>query len=157
MARKLPSLRDFIPGIAEGDHMGGGKIVTVHVPLGPPLLVDGTTYKQVVFIAPSNGCEILGGYLSGAVSIGAGTNTLALEKYDASGNAGANILSTANIDPDTITAKEGLALTLSSTYSALQMDRGDTIWATLVCGTMVTAGEGYMLVLDVLVPERDWK
>lgn len=120
--------------------------------VGPSLLVDGTTYKQALFIAPCDGCYIKELWLSAAVKIGSGTNTIAFEKYDASANAGANVLSAANIDPDTITTTEGLQLTLSTTQSALTMDEGDVLWCTLVAGTQTTAGEGYVVTGVVIVP-----
>jgi hypothetical protein len=120
--------------------------------VGASLLVDGTTYKQALFIAPCDGCFIKELWLSAAVKIAQGTNTIAFEKYDASANAGANVLSAASIDPDTITAKEGLQHSLTTTTSDLVMDEGDVLWCTLVAGTQSTAGEGYVVTGVVIVP-----
>jgi len=92
-------------------------------------------------------------WLSGAVSIGSGTNTLAVDNYDASANTARNVQSAATIDPDTITAKEGLKLTLSATLASLRMDEGDVLNATLVCGTQTTAGQGYVLTALILMPQ----
>lgn len=146
------------PGITEGQGSRGpthGIQRHVAVPLGPPLLVDSATYKHAVFIAPCDGWYIKELWLAGAVSIAAGTNTLAVDNYDASANAARNVLSTTNIDPDTITAKEGLQLTLSTTLTNRYMDEGDVLNATLVCGTQTTAGEGYLLQAVVVGPEID--
>jgi hypothetical protein len=144
------------PGTLENSGAAGrpalGNQVIFSAPIGPPLLVDGATYKHVLFIAPCDGCNIKELWLSGAVKIGSGTNTIAFEKYDASGNAGANVLSAATIDPDTITAKEGLQHTLTTTLADLVMDEGDTLWCTLVAGTQTTAGEGYCVTGVVIVP-----
>ena len=120
--------------------------------IGASLLVDSTTYKQALFIAPCGGCFIKELWLSAAVKIASGTNTIAFEKYDASGDAGVNVLSTTNIDPDTITTTEGLQLTLTTTTTNLVMDEGDVLWATLVCGTQGTAGQGYLVTGVAIVP-----
>lgn len=130
-----------------------GIPVFVSVPLGPPLLVDGVTYKQALFVAPCNGCYIKEGWLTGAVAIAGGTNTFAVDNYDASGNAARNVLSTTNIDPTTITAKEGLQLTLTTTLANRLMDEGDVLNVTLVCGTMTTDGEGYAVTFVIYVPD----
>src|SRR3990167_3543441 len=122
-----------------------GFPVFASVPLGAPLLVDGTTYKHAIFIAPCDGCFIKEAWLSAAVKIGSGTNTIAFDNYDASGDAARNVLSTATIDPDTITTTEGLQLTLSTTLTDRVMDEGDVLNAVLVCGTMTTAGQGYVV------------
>ena len=148
--------RDF-PNIGEKSgptgRPGRGWPVHFNVPIGPPLLVNTTTYKHAVFVAPCNGCRIKEVWLTAAVKIASGTNTLALEKYDASADAGVNALSTTNMDPTTITATEGFQLTLTTTSADLLMDEGDVLWATLVCGTQGTAGQGYVLSGIVIVPD----
>lgn len=130
-----------------------GWPVHFNVPVGPPLLVDGATYKHALFVAPCDGCRIKEMWLTGAVKIAQGTNTIAFEKYDASADAGVNALSTTNIDPDTITATEGLQLTLTTTLADLLMDEGDVLWCTLVAGTQSTAGQGYLVSGLVIVPD----
>jgi len=156
---KLQSLSTIIPGVGETDG-GTGKASVgiqriVSVPLGPPLLVDGTTYKQAVFVAPCDGCYIKEIWISAAVAIAGGTNTLAVDNYDASANSARNVLSTTNMNPTTVTAKEGKKLTLTSTLSDRIMDEGDVLNATLVCGTMTTDGEGYVMTAIIVCPEID--
>lgn len=154
---KAPSLANVMPGLAEKSGPTGramsGKQVVVSVPIGPPLLVDGATYKHTLFVAPVDNCFIVSVWLTGSVKIGQGTNTFALDNYDASANAARNVQSATNIDPDTITAVEGLELTLSATASNLQMDEGDVLNCTLVCGTMSTAGQGYSVTAVINVPD----
>src|SRR3990172_12185941 len=94
-----------------------GIPVFVSVPVGAPLHVDGVTYKHALFIAPCNGCYIKEGWLSAAVAAAGGTNTFAVDNYDASANAARNVLSTTTIDPTTVTAVEGLQLTLTTTLA----------------------------------------
>lgn len=141
------------PVLQEGRSLVGGIQRMISVPLGPPLLVDGATYKHAVFIAPCNGCRIKELWLSAGVAMAGGTDTLAVDNYDASANSARNVLSTTNIDPTGVTAKEGLQLTLTSTLTNLDMDEGDVLNATLVCGTMTTDGEGYLLQAVVWVPD----
>ena len=153
---RIGELGDHIPGLREGSGslgavMGMQRMVTA--PIGAPLLVDSATYQHAVFVCPCDGAFIKELWLSGAVSIGSGTNTFAVDNYDASANAARNVLSTTNIDPDTITALEGLKLTLSATPANLYMDEGDVLNVTLVCGTQTTAGQGYVLTAVIVVPE----
>lgn len=151
------SIASQVPGLEEGVAPPGGGLLAIQrqfaIPLGPPLLVDGVTYKEALFAAPCNGCLIKELWVTGAVSIAGGTNTLDFEKYDASANAGVDILATANWDPTGVTAKEGSKMTLTTTKARLLMNEGDVLWATLVCGTMTTDGEGYLVTVVVLVPE----
>lgn len=146
------------PGITEGQGSRGpshGIQRHISVPIGPPLLVDSATYKHAVWVAPCDGWFIKEMYVTGAVSIGSGTNTLAIDNYDKSATAARNVLSTTDIDPDTITALHGLKLTLSTTLTNRYMDEGDVLNATLVCGTQTTAGEGYLLTAVLVGPEID--
>lgn len=123
------------------------------VPVGPALLVDGVTYKQVAFVAPCDGCYLKELWLTAAVAMAGGTNTFAVDNYDKSATTARNALSTTNIDPTTVTAKQGLQLTLTTTLANLVMDEGDVLNFTLVCGTMTTDGEGYALTTVVHVPD----
>lgn len=145
-----------LPGTLEGSGPTGrpplGHQVIVSAQLGAPLLVDGTTYRTGVFVAPCDGCYIQELWLGAPVKIAQGTNTFAVDNYDASGNAARNVLSTTNIDPDTVTALEGLKLTLTSTVADRIMDEGDFLNATLVAGTQSTAGQGYSLTAVIIVP-----
>ena len=153
----IDDLGSLIPGIKEKAGLTttppAGIQRWVSVPVGPPLLVDGATYNHAAFVAPCDGCVIKEAWLTGAVKIASGTNTFAVDNYDASANAARNVLSTTNIDPDTITAKEGLKLTLTATATDLNMDEGDVINVTLVCGTQTTAGQGYLFQACIIVPE----
>ncbi len=154
MSGRIRSVADFFANLREGSGRGQlGIYRLVSGALGAPLLVDSVTYKIALFIAPCDGCEIVQGKVTGAVAVAGGTSTLAFEKYDLSGSAGANVLSATNIDPTGVTSLEGLALTLSATKANLYMDEGDVLWSTLVCGTMSTDGEGYMAEFVILVPE----
>jgi len=130
-----------------------GVPVMIHVPLGAPLLVDGVTYKGTIFVSPCDGAYIKEAWLTAAVAISGGTSTFALDNYDASANAARNVLSATNIDPTTVTAKEGLQLTFSSTETRKYMDEGDVLNFTLVCGTMTTDGEGYGITVVIYVPD----
>ncbi len=155
---KVPSLGAFVPGLTEGTLTRPiGKQVVVTTALAPPttagILVDGTTYAAVGFIAPVNGCYIQSMWLSGTVAIAGGTNTFAVDNYDASGNAARNVLSATNIDPTGVTALEGLELTLSTTVTNRMMDEGDVLNYTLVCGTMTTDGKGYAVTAVIVVPD----
>jgi hypothetical protein len=153
---RLPGLADVIPGLEEGSGPGGALLGIqrmVSVPIGAPLLIDGATYKHALFVAPCDGCYIKEIWVSAAVAIAGGTNTLAFDNYDASGNAARNALSATNWDPTGVTTKEGSVMTLSATASNLYMDEGDVLNCTLVCGTMTTDGEGMVVTAIVVVPE----
>lgn len=150
---KGQSLGAFFPNL-NADHGPGQILLPVYVSarIGASLLVDSTTYKETVFTAPVNGCQILAGYVTGGVAIAGGTNTLAVDNYDSSANSARNVLSTTNIDPTGVTALEGLVFTLSTTKSNLFMDAGDVLNVTLVCGTMTTDGEGYSVTFVIAMP-----
>jgi hypothetical protein len=154
---RLMGLADVIPGLEEGSGPGGALLGIqrmVSVPIGAPLLIDGATYKHALFVAPCDGCYVKEIWVSAAVAIGAGTNTLAFDNYDASGNAARNVLEATNWDPTGVTALEGSEMTLQSTTPTnLDMDEGDVLNCTLVCGTMTTDGEGYVVTAIVVVPE----
>ncbi len=147
------SIGDFMPFLREGKTSGGGVQQIVTVPMGPPLLVDGATYKGVAFVAPCDGCQIKELWYTASVAMAGGTDTLAIDNYDKSASAARNVLSTSNIDPTGVTALKGTQLTLSSTAANLLMDEGDVLNFTLVCGTMTTDGQGYALSAVVIVPD----
>jgi hypothetical protein len=147
---------DFMPALREGNGplgTGGGIQQLFTTPLGIPTLADGATYVAIGFIAPCDGCVIKELWASNGVKIGSGTNTLAVSNYDASANSARNVLSAATIDPDTITALEGVKLTLTSTVTDLIMDEGDTLKYTIVAGTQSTAGQGYAITAVIIVPD----
>ncbi|RKY68950.1 MAG: hypothetical protein DRQ02_02635 [Candidatus Latescibacterota bacterium] len=156
---RVNSIADIVPDLLEGGGPDGAATLAVQrhvsVPLGAPLLVDGTTYVGPVFIAPCDGCLIKELWVTASVLMAGGTNTLAFDNYDASANSARNALSTTNVDPTAVPAmaKEGMKLTLSATETNLYMDEGDVLNFTLVCGTMTTDGEGYMVQAIILVPE----
>lgn len=156
---RLRSLGDVLPELREASGQSGVASVGVQqaitVPLGPPLLVDGATYKGVAFVAPCDGCFIKKLMLSASVKMAGGTDTLAIDNYDASANAARNVLSTTNINPVNVpaTVLEGDQLTLTTTTANLYMDKGDVLNFTLVCGTMTTDGEGYALTAVIVVPD----
>lgn len=150
------SIGDFMPSLREGISQtgtGGGIQQAVTVPMGAPLLVDGTTYKGVAFVAPCNGCQIKELWYTAAVAMAGGTDTLAVSNYDKSASSARNALSTATVDPTGVTALKGTQLTLTSTGTDLLMDEGDVLNFTLVCGTMSTDGQGYALTAIVIVPD----
>jgi len=153
---RLNSIADVIPGLEEGGGKTGATLGIqrmVSAPIGAPLLVDGTTYKHALFVAPCNGCYIKEIWVSAGVAIVGGTNTLAFDNYDASADSARNALAATNWDPTGVTAKEGSVMTLSTTKSNLYMDEGDVLNCTLVCGTMTTDGEGYVVTAIIVVPE----
>lgn len=153
----ISDLGSLLPGIKEASGLTTTPLAGIQrwvsVPIGPPLLVDGATYRHAAFVAPCDGCVIKEAWLTGSVKIASGTNTFAVDNYDASADGARNVLSATNIDPDTITAKEGLKLTLTATATDLNMDEGDVLNVTLVCGTQSTAGQGYLFQACVIVPE----
>lgn len=124
------------------------------VPLGPPLLVDGATYKQVVYIAPCDGCYLKEAWGAAAVAPAGGTNTIALTAVDAGGGADRVMLSAATLDPLSFFDATGGAdaLTLSTTYGYRVLDEGDILIAILVCGTQTVNGEGLALGFTVIEP-----
>ncbi len=153
----INSLGALFPATVEGNGPTGnpplGFQTIVSVPMGPPLLVNTTTYQQAAFVAPCNGCYIKEAWLTAIVAIGTGTHTFAMENYDKSGTTGVNALSTTNIDPAaSVTAKQGTQLTLTTTAANRLMDEGDVLWATLVTGTQGTAGQGYVLTAVFIIP-----
>jgi hypothetical protein len=149
-----PTVGDFNPVLKEGSPARGGVQQLITVPMGPPLLVDGATYKGVIFVAPCDGCHIKELHVSSSVSIASGTNTLAVDNYDKSAGAARNVQSAANFDPDAtlVTALNGLQLTNTLTAADLDMDQGDVLNYTLVCGTQSTAGQGYAITAVIIVP-----
>ena len=153
---RLMGLADVIPGLEEGSGPGGALLGIqrmMSVPIGAPLLVNAATYKHGLFVAPCDGCYIKEIWVSAAVAIAGGSNTLAFDNYDASGDAARNALSATNWDPTGVTTKEGSVMTLSATEANLYMDEGDVLNCTLVCGTMTTDGEGMVVTAIVVVPE----
>lgn len=155
---KVPGLDAVIPGLSERSGVTAmGKQVVVTTVLAPTItlgvLTDSTVYAAIGFIAPVNGCYILSMWLSGTIAIAGGTNTLAVDNYDASGNAARNVLSATNIDPTGVTALEGLELTLSTTAANRMMDEGDVLNYTLTCGSMSTDGKGYAVTAVIVVPD----
>ena len=153
----IQSIGRTFPGIGEKSGATGrpafGWQVQFANRVGNSLLVDGATYKDALFIAPCDGCRVKELWATAAVAIAGGTNTLAIEKYDKSATTGVNALSTTNIDPTTVTITQGLQLTLTATAADLLMDEGDILWATLVCGTMTTDGQGFLVGGIVIVPD----
>jgi hypothetical protein len=156
-SNKKKTIGDFYPVLREGNGglgvSAGGVQQTKTVSIGLPTLVNGATYRGVLFVAPCDGCQIKEVWLGAATPIVGGTNTLALDNYDASANASRNPLSTATINPVTLTAREGLKLTRTPTAVNLLMDKGDTLSFTLVVGTQSTPGQGYALTYVIIVPD----
>jgi len=153
MAR-IKSIAEVLPGLEEGHGLSPVGIQRmIAVPIGPPLLIDGATYKHALFVCPCDGAQIKEIWVSAAVAIAGGTNTLAFDNYDASGDAARNALAATNWDPTGVTALEGSVMTLSATETNLYMDEGDVLNCTLVCGTMTTDGQGYVVTAIVVVPE----
>jgi hypothetical protein len=155
---KKKTIGDFYPVLREGNGglgvSAGGVQQTKNIPLGPATpLANGATYRGIIFVAPCDGCQIKVLHLAAAVPIVGGTNTLALDNYDKSAAASRNPLSTANINPVTLTAKKGLKLTRTPTAVNLLMDKGDTLSYTLVVGTQSTPGQGYAMTYVIIVPD----
>ncbi len=156
---RLLSLGDFVPAIRSQSNSTGIAVAGVQqmltVPVGPPLLVNGATYKGVIYVAPVDGAFIKALWLSCIVKATVGADTLAIDNYDKSASAARNALSTTNIDFNAVPAAAvtGDKLTLTATLANRFMDAGDALNYTMVCGTMTAAGQGYALSIVVIVPE----
>ncbi len=155
----IQPLTSVLPGLEE--RPGGAPLIGVQKIISVPLVTKtaaSTTYKLGVFTAPSDGWWIKEAWVSAVVAPDYATTTLALDNYDASGNAARNPLSTTNQDIDgaALTAKEGKQLTLSATEANRSMDEGDVLNATVACGaTEAAAGEGLQLTVVMVGPEID--
>lgn len=129
------------------------------IPVTIPLSTDAKTaaskaYLSLLFTAPSDGWVVEDCFVSAAVVPNYDSTTLALERYDASANAGANLLAATTADLEALTAKEGTQLALSTTLSRRLLDEGDTIWATVTTGANeVAAGQGIGVTLVVRGPD----
>jgi len=155
----VPSLGMVYPGLEQKSGSIGrgtlGSQTIVSVRLGPAKLIDNTTYKIGLFVAPVDNCYIVDAWLTSVVPAAGGTNTLAISNYDKSATTARNVLSTTNIDPTVLTLNQGLQLTLSTTVASLMMDQGDLLNCTLVTGNpMTTDGEGYVLTVVINVPNE---
>jgi hypothetical protein len=157
-SNKKKTIGDFFPTLREG-HGGlgvadGGVQQTKNIPLGPATpLANGATYRGIIFVAPCDGCQVKRLMIGAATPIVGGTNTLALDNYDASANTSRNPISTANVNPATLTAREGLKLTRTTTAVNLLMDKGDTLSYVLTVGTQSTPGQGYAMTYTIIVPD----
>ena len=157
----MQPLAAVIPGLAERPG-GMPTIGQMHV-LTIPLLLSADaktaaskTYKQALWAAPTDGWYVVKAYYGAVVVPNYDSAVLALERYDASGDAGANLLSAANVNLETLTAKEATQMTLSTTQINRELDEGDVIWSTTTIGlTEVAAGEGLFVTLVLQGPEPD--
>lgn len=151
----IPPLSDVIPGIRE-QPSGQPKIglqTIINIPLVETTAAS-TTYYGLAFVAPSDGWYIADAWVSAQVAPNYDSAVIALSNYDASGNAAKNPLSGTNENLESITAKEGMQLTLSTTLVNRELDEGDTIIATVTIGAnQVTAGRGIGLTLVLVGPE----
>lgn len=158
---KAPSqpLSSQIPGIAERPNGMPDTALPLILTVPLPLSTDAKTaaskaYLANVFTAPCDGCFLAKMYTSAVVPPDYASAVLAVEKYDASANAGSNALAATNFDMESLTAKEGAQLTLTSTESVRVLDEGDTINTTLTTGASeVAAGQGISVTLVIYIPE----
>ena len=155
---RLDSIAYLFPGLREKSSGIGMASVGIqrifHVPVGPNLLVDGATYVGTVWVAPCDGCFVKEIWGTASVAIVGGTNTFAVDNYDASATAARNLLSAATVSPITyFTQLSGILIPLTATIANRSMDEGDCINYTLVCGTMTTDGQGLGLTIVVVTPE----
>jgi len=128
------------------------------VPLGPPLLVDGATYKQCVYVAPCDGCYLKEIWTGSLIAPMGGTNTIAISAIDKGGGSARNQLSAATLDPTLFfkaaAGAAGSVLTLSTTYTDRILDEGDLMICTLVVGTESINGEGLLLGVTMIEPAQ---
>jgi len=155
---RLDSIAYLFPGLREKSTGIGRASVGIqrifHVPVGPNLLVDGATYKGTAFVALCDGCFVKEIWGTSATAIAGGTNTFAVDNYDASATTARNLLSATNVSPITyFPALTGIIIPLTATIANRNMDEGDCINFTLVCGTMTTDGQGLGLTIVVVTPE----
>ena len=157
----IQPLSAVIPGLEErpGQQplVGQQRVVTVPLKLSTDAKTAASkTYKEALFIAPSDGWYVVDVFLTAVVVPDYASVTLAFENYDKSATTGNNLLSTTNYNVESLTAKQGTQMTLSATQANREMDEGDVIWTTLTVGaTEVTAGEGISVTLVLQGPEID--
>lgn len=132
-------------------------VITVTLPLGTDAKTAASkAYLSTLWVAPTDGWWVADAFVAAVAVPDYAAVTLAIENYDKSATAGANLLSATNFDMETLTAKQGTQLTLSTTLANRMMDEGDTLWATLTTGaTEVTAGQGISITLVLRGPEVD--
>jgi hypothetical protein len=119
-------------------------------------LVAGTTTRTMVFVATRSvtiSAAEISCYAIPASTLGTVLGNL--KAYDASGDAEHNLLETADFDMETMTAKEGSALTLSTTHAEyLELDAGDTVyWESVSNNGDMTGGTDGALSFEFTVDE----
>lgn len=124
-----------------------GKVVTVDI--GPTgALTNSTVYTSTTPIGFP--CTVIGITLAAHVAPVGGTNTVAVQK-----NGTTTMLSTATMDPTTLTSLVGKALTLTATPANLTLAATDTIDITYTSGVQTTAANGPVFSI-VVVPTTDF-
>ncbi len=156
-ADPIQPLHSVLPGCEEKPSafpiLGVQKVISV------PLVTKtaaSTTYKVGGFVAPSDGWYIKEIHVGAMVTPNYASTTLAVDNYDASGNAARNVLAATNENLETLTALEGTKLTLSTTEANRYMDEGDVLNFTVAVGASeTTPGEGIVATVVLLGPEID--
>lgn len=150
----IQPLHALLPGFGEkpGATPPYGVQQIVTVPLVATTAAS-TNYVTGAFIAPCDGWFVSDAWYGAQVVPDYATSTLAIENYDASGNAAKNLLSATNVNLEALTAKEAAQAALSATLANRLLDEGDTLIATVAIGASeVTAGVGIFLTLVLLGP-----
>lgn len=79
----------------------------------------------------------------------AGTVTLALKNYDLSATTDDNLLSTATVDLEALTAKTASNLTVTTTAADLTLAAGDYVYAAIVSNNAdMTASSGGVITIE---------
>lgn len=115
-------------------------------------LVASSTTRTMVFTATSD-CLLTKAEIAfyAIPASSSGTVLGNLKAYDASGNAEHALLETADFNMETMTAKEGSALTLQATNPEyLELDAGDTVyWESVSNNGDMTGGTDGALTLEI--------
>jgi hypothetical protein len=125
------------------------KCKVVPVDIGPTgALANSTVYTSTTPIGFA--CTVIGITLAAHVAPVGGTNTVAVQK-----NGTTTMLSTATMDPTTLTSLVGKPLTLTGTPANLTLAASDTIDITYTSGVQGTAANGPVFSIVVL-PTADF-
>lgn len=154
-AGPIQPLQSVLPGPEE--RPGGlprfGLQHVITVPLCASTAAS-TNYVTGAFVAPSDGWYVEDMFYGAQVVPDYASSTIAVENYDASGNAAKNLLSATNESLETLTAKEGRAASLSGTLANRLLDEGDTLIVTVAIGaTEAVVGVGIFATLVLRGPE----
>lgn len=127
----------------------GYKLVTLG---GLTYTQNATTYAATSFTCPYP-MTLKSGYISTQVVPAGGTLAAIVAAYDESGNA--EIVLCNSFDPETLTAREGAALTVATTNVTLAAGDTVTIRGTASNDAVTTQAQGLSVTLLFEVTEQD--